>query len=777
MSLNDGVKAEPSEETILQSQQSQQSTDSSASTLSEFERLEQRLRDDPHDTESWKRLVAAAEDSGETQKIRTAFDALLQQYPHTSAAQISYIEHFLDNQRNNEAEDLFKRYLKTSPRINTEPAQRDIIRKSYEFALSLVGHDKDSGDIWNDYLTLLKSGQTTSTWEEQQKMDAIRKVLHRAVQIPLDNVEKLWNELESFENNLNRITAKRFMAELSPNYMQARTVLRELKQHTANLYPSSVPNADRDIFLPTLPSFSQSERQLVGKWKAYLKWEEGNPLMLEERDRSNLLTRIQSAYRKATIRMRYFPEIWFMAYSWFSSVGKNDEALAQLRTGLEANPSSFLLNFALAEALESKKEYQEVHTVYERFLSVLRDELTGLINAEKARAEAESAVTASTTKEESEGDANETQMESTQPNDINTTSFGSTNSTSSVAGSAAAEIAERRKDFGLVYIMYMRFVRRAEGVNASRPIFGKARKEPNLTPWEVYEAAALMEYHCSGEKGVATRIFEVGMSLFGKDKDYVLRYLGFLISVNDQNNARALFERVIGTFSPEDARPLWERWVRYDYQYGDLEAVHKIEKRMADIYPNDPPIKRFAQRYTYLNTDSIALRDLGFAKAKKDVSPTNSLATIGSGGGSGSGRRRGDHRDDGSAYKRQRASSPNRERHDARRRSPERGRGRGGGGGDKGGDKDDDKPVALNSSVSWFISQLPAQNTFDGPVFRTDDLMSLLRNAVIPSTNRRGDRGSERSPPPSRSGGGRPPPDYGPYQGPNSNPNPRRPRY
>jgi cleavage stimulation factor subunit 3 len=145
-------------------------------------------------------------------------------------------------------------------------------------------------------------------------MDAIRKVLHRAVQIPLDNVEKLWSELESFENNLNRITAKRFMAELSPNYMQARTVLRELKQHTANLYPPSVPNADRDLFLPTLPSFTQAERQLVGKWKAYLKWEEGNPLMLEERDRANLLTRIQSAYRKATIRMRYFPEIWCVVH-------------------------------------------------------------------------------------------------------------------------------------------------------------------------------------------------------------------------------------------------------------------------------------------------------------------------------------------------------------------------------------------------------------------------------------------------------------------------------
>ena len=38
-------------------------------------------------------------------------------------------------------------------------------------------------------------------------MDALRKVYHRAVQIPLENVEILWSELETFENNLNRITA------------------------------------------------------------------------------------------------------------------------------------------------------------------------------------------------------------------------------------------------------------------------------------------------------------------------------------------------------------------------------------------------------------------------------------------------------------------------------------------------------------------------------------------------------------------------------------------
>ena len=48
-------------------------------------------------------------------------------------------------------------------------------------------------------------------------------------------------------------------------------------------------------------------------------------------------------------------------------------------------------------------------------------------------------------------------------------------------------------------------------------------------------------------------------------------------------DARALFERIIGTFPPKRARPLWERWARYEYQYGDLDGAPKLEKRIAEV--------------------------------------------------------------------------------------------------------------------------------------------------------------------------------------------------
>ena len=48
---------------------------------------------------------------------------------------------------------------------------------------------------------------------------------------------------------------------------------------------------------------------------------------------------------------------------------------------------------------------------------------------------------------------------------------------------------------------------------------------------------ALMEYHCGNKDApLASRIFEKAMELYGDEVEFVLRYLGFLISINDENS-------------------------------------------------------------------------------------------------------------------------------------------------------------------------------------------------------------------------------------------------
>lgn len=47
---------------------------------------------------------------------------------------------------------------------------------------------------------------------------------------------------------------------------------------------------------------------MVNAWKGYLKWEEGNPLVIE--DTELLSKRIGYALKKCLSEMRHFPEMW-----------------------------------------------------------------------------------------------------------------------------------------------------------------------------------------------------------------------------------------------------------------------------------------------------------------------------------------------------------------------------------------------------------------------------------------------------------------------------------
>jgi cleavage stimulation factor subunit 3 len=80
-----------------------------------------------------------------------------------------------------------------------------------------------------------------------------------------------------------------------------------------------------------------------------------------------------------------------------------------------------------------------------------------------------------------------------------------------------------------------------QGIKAARGIFGKARKSPHTT-WHTFEASAMMEFHSNKDSAVAIRIFELGFKLFAENVDYVIKYLQFLLSVNDDSSeSRTLF--------------------------------------------------------------------------------------------------------------------------------------------------------------------------------------------------------------------------------------------
>ncbi len=133
--------------------------------------------------------------------------------------------------------------------------------------------------------------------------------------------------------------------------------------------------------------------------------------------------------------------------------------------------------FAYAEALEADKQYDEVKTTFDVFLGKLRADLEVV---EQQVQDASSYL--SSAKRDTPGTQSPVNAVGSQSSDY------SFNRESDKTHPKPGELAEKRAEYGLVYISYMRFVRRTEGVQKSRGVFQKARQD-RWTPWEVYEAA------------------------------------------------------------------------------------------------------------------------------------------------------------------------------------------------------------------------------------------------------------------------------------------------
>jgi cleavage stimulation factor subunit 3 len=163
-----------------------------------------------------------------------------------------------------------------------------------------------------------------------------------------------------------------------------------------------------------------------------------------------------------------------------------------------------------------------------------------------------------------------------------------------------------------VWCAKMRAFRRIQGQGAPkqakkgfRGVFAESRPRGSLTS-DVYVVSALLEHHCYRDHA-ATKIFERGLKLFPVDEMFALEYIKHLVSVNDLTNAKVVFEttltKILNTASvppevqKEKCRPLLGYMHGFESNYGDLAQIHKLEKRMAEMFPLEPEILRFGHRF------------------------------------------------------------------------------------------------------------------------------------------------------------------------------------
>jgi cleavage stimulation factor subunit 3 len=182
--------------------------------------------------------------------------------------------------------------------------------------------------------------------------------------------------------------------------------------------------------------------------------------------------------------------------------------------------------------------------------------------------------------------------------------------------------------------------------------------------------------------------------------------------------------------SPQAARPLFERFYKYECEYGDTAAIRKISKRMADLYPEGTPpstakltpesnLTRFVNRHTLFGINPIAIFDLPPPLPAITISST----TV-------------PHDDDISSVPSSRAASVQPSDLDVPkpRKLDRFGR-------DKGNSPNAQnvKPKTgaaskreLPLAILDFLAVLPPAVVFDGATFHIDELVRLIRDAGVP---------------------------------------------
>ncbi|KZS90928.1 Suf-domain-containing protein [Sistotremastrum niveocremeum HHB9708] len=569
-----------------------------------FGELTNILKKDPYSHEKWHQLLDMAENSGDIHKIREAYELLLSFYPNTAAAQIKYIQHYTNDggsldlnatqalfkqwMNNSASVELFKLYLHHIKYVFTRRCDVQTVHRAYEFALDCIGHDKDAGEVWLDYINFIdgpiplrdwrKSGSRSITAKEAVvRINDMRRLYRRALQIPLVLLDTIWDAYCEFENTVSTQTADMMITSMQnehePSYTIARQQLRFLD--VVGFLQQLSPVQPAALELPTRPRPSSSFQDensdsLCHRWLCYLNWEEGNPLLFDLKTmegEKEFVRRMKGVYKKAVLKLRFYEVIWYRWFVWYNELKGDKQSdkhnpLTILQTGIEANPTSLLLNFVLAEQYEIQQNHEEVHRVYTALIAVLQKELDGI------------------ERHLSQPSANKTE-------DASSTSFSHEDMSNQEGPSETLRgiFQKRIEELGSVWCEYMTFARRSRDQVASREIFAQARKSKHLD-WRVFDYAAMTEYHLSKAAKIATKIYDLGLKRYPTDAGFICQYLHFLVIINDESNARLLFEKVIAnpTLTPEKARHIWDKWCSFECNFGDLASSHKMQKRMLEIY-------------------------------------------------------------------------------------------------------------------------------------------------------------------------------------------------
>lgn len=452
--------------------------------------------------------------------------------------------------------------------------------------------------------------------------------------MPHASLAKLWKEYDHFENGLDRVAGRRFLQDQSPHYMTARSAWTQLEQILTTLDRMNIP------LLPPLHGFDGEETYAnhISAFGQWVEFEKRDELVLKDENISLYRDRILYAYTQATMALRFYPQIWFEAANWCLQQGTKElteQGEAFLDNGIKANPESVLLALTKADRVELAIEpgnddataiangqkldvpFETAHTA----LYSLREKHMATEKKEKSRIEDEYAARPPDSSPVEEGRPDDSDDEDAVANKPKTSEQAKQQDIEAVQGRFKVVLNDIKQMISYLWVAKLRAFRRIQGQGVPnkpkkgfRGIFAEARVRGQLSS-DVYIANALMEWHCYKDPA-ANKIFERGLKLFPTDEVFALEYVKHLISINDQTNARAVFETTITKISNtaslsaeqkmERCTPLYDHMYEFESRYGDLQQIHRLLGRMTNtLVPSISPVQRMAQRHRLSRLDGI----------------------------------------------------------------------------------------------------------------------------------------------------------------------------
>ncbi|CAJ0945592.1 unnamed protein product, partial [Mesorhabditis belari] len=511
---------------------------------------ERRIESNPYDSDAWTLLLREYQ-ARPIEQARDFYEKLIGQFPNAGRYWKAYIEHELRAKNFSKVEELFNKCLVHILNIDLWKTYVFYVRETKGHVPSLREQMAKAYDF-----ALEKVGLDLYSYSIYSDYISFLKTVPATGQYAEN--QRISAIRRVFQRgivipmvNIEQLWSEYCAYEKSINATLAEKLISEknkdyqLSKRTTRTMEHVCRGLNRQtISVP--PRGTATEMKQVELWKKYIGWEKENPTETEEY--SGYAKRVIYAYEQALLCLGFYPDIWYECAQFMQQAAKTLEEKGDVKSSQQMTDDIIKLYERAIGEKGLQKESQLLYFAYADYL--------------------------------------EERMQFNEVKDVY---------------NKVLEI--KTIDPTLTYIQLMKMVRRTEGVQAMRLIFKRARGDER-SRFHVYIAAALFEYYCSKEKDVAIRIFDLGLKTYGNEPEFCLAYVDFLTHLNEDNNTRVVFERILtsGSLSDEKSQILWDRYLEFESLVGDLTSTLKVDvRRRAARKSEDSQTLLLIDRYRFLD--------------------------------------------------------------------------------------------------------------------------------------------------------------------------------